>query len=55
MFTIKTQLERDTQQALNIEKRDKYYAAKGQVMFIINKYINDFNNEYIRVYITAKA
>ncbi len=24
-------------------------------MFIINKYIDDFNKEYIRVYIIAKA
>ncbi len=55
MFTIKTELERATQQTLNIERRDKYQAAKGQVMFIINKYVDDFNKEYIRVYIIAKA
>ncbi len=55
MFTIKTELEQATQQALNIEKRDKYYAAEGQVIFIINKYIDDFNREYIKVYIIAKA
>ncbi len=55
MFIIKTELEQATQQTLNIEKRDKYRAAKGQVMFVINKYIDDFDKEYIRVYIIAKA
>ncbi len=55
MFTIKTELERATQQTLNIKRRDKYRAAKGQVMFIINKYVDDFNREYIRTYIIAKA
>ncbi len=38
-----------------MEKRDKYRAAKGQVIFIINKYVDDFNREYIKVYIIAKA
>ncbi len=55
MFTIKTKLKQATQQTLNIEKQDKYRAAEGQVMFIINKYVDDFNKEYIRVYIIAKA
>ncbi len=55
MFTIKTELEQATQQTLNIERRDKYRAAKGQVIFVINKYVDDFNREYIRVYIIAKA
>ncbi len=55
MFTIKTELEQATQQTLNIERRDKYRAAEGQVMFIINKYVDDFNREYIRAYIIAKA
>ncbi len=55
MFTIKTELEQATQQTLNIERRDKYRAAKGQVMFVINKYVDDFNKKYIRVYIIAKA
>ncbi len=55
MFTIKTELERATQQTLNIEKQDKYRAAEGQVMFIINKYVDDFDREYIRAYIITKA
>ncbi len=55
MFIIKTELEQATQQTLNIERRDKYRAAEGQVMFVINKYVDDFNKEYIRAYITAKA
>ncbi len=55
MFIIKTELEQATQQTLNIEKRDKYRAAEGQVMFVINKYVDDFNREHIRVYTTAKA
>ncbi len=54
MFIIKTELEQATQQALNIKKRDKYYAAEGQVMFILNKYINNFNKKNIRAYIIAK-
>ncbi len=55
MFTIKTELERATQQILNIKRQDKYRAAEGQVMFIINKYVDDFNREYIRAYTIAKA
>jgi len=55
MFIIKTESEQATQQALNIKKRDKYRAAEGYVMFIINKYVDDFDKEYIRVYIIAKA
>ncbi len=55
MFTIKIKLERATQQTLNIKKQDKYRAAEGQVMFVINKYVDDFNREYIRAYIIAKA
>ncbi len=55
MFTIKTELEQATQQTLNIERRDKYRAAKGQVMFVINKYVDNFDREYIRAYIIAKA
>ena len=55
MFIIKTELERATQQTLNIKRRNKYRAAKGQVIFIINKYVDDFNKEYIKVYIIAKA
>ncbi len=55
MFTIKTELERATQQTLNIKRQDKYRAAEGQVIFIINKYVNDFDKEHIRVYIIAKA
>ncbi len=55
MFTIKTELERATQQTLNIERQDKYRAAKGQVMFVINKYVDDFNKEYIKTYTIAKA
>ncbi len=55
MFIIKTELERATQQILNIERRDKYRAAEGQVIFVINKYVDDFNKEYIRAYIIAKA
>ncbi len=55
MFTIKTELERATQQALNIEKREKYRAAEGQVMFVINKYVDDFDREYIKAYTIAKA
>ena len=55
MFIIKTELKRATQQTLNIERRDKYRAAEGQVMFIINKYVDDFDREHIRAYIIAKA
>ncbi len=55
MFIIKTELEQATQQTLNIKRRDKYRATKGQVIFVINKYVNDFNREYIRVYTIAKA
>ncbi len=55
MFTIKIELEQATQQTLNIERRDKYRAAKGQVMFVINKYVDDFDKEHIRAYIIAKA
>ncbi len=55
MFTIKTESERATQQTLNIESRDKYRAAEGQVMFIINKYVDDFDREHIRAHTTAKA
>ncbi len=55
MFTIKTELEQATQQTLNIKRRNKYRAAEGQVMFIINKYVDDFDREYIRAYIIAKA
>ncbi len=55
MFIIKTELERATQQTLNIERRDKYRATKGQVMFVINKYVDDFNRKHIRIYIIAKA
>ncbi len=55
MFTIKTEPERATQQTLNIERKDKYRAAKGQVMFVINKCVDDFDREYIRAYIIAKA
>ncbi len=55
MFTIKTELKRATQQTLNIKKQDKYRAAEGQVMFVINKYVDDFNRKYIRAYIIAKA
>ncbi len=55
MFTIKTELEQATQQTLNIERRDKYRAAKGQVIFVINKYVDDFDREYIRAHIIAKA
>ncbi len=55
MFIIKTELERATQQTLNIKRRDKYRAAEDQVMFIINKYVDDFDREHIRAYITAKA
>ncbi len=55
MFTIKTKLEQATQQTLNIERQDKYRAAEGQVMFIINKYVDDFDKEYIRTYTIAKA
>ncbi len=55
MFIIKTESERATQQTLNIERRDKYRAAEGQVMFVINKYVDDFNKEHIRAYIIAKA
>ncbi len=55
MFTIKTEAEQSTQQVLNIERRDKYRAAEGQVMFVINKYVDDFNREYIRSHTTAKA
>ncbi len=55
MFIIKTELERATQQTLNIERQDKYRAAEGQVMFVINKYVDDFNKEHIRTYTTAKA
>ncbi len=31
------------QQELNIKKRDKYRAANAKIMFILNKYINDFD------------
>ncbi len=55
MFIIKTELEQATQQTLNIKRQDKYRATKGQVIFIINKYVDDFNKEHIRIYITAKA
>ncbi len=55
MFIIKTELEQATQQTLNIKRQDKYRAAEGQVIFIINKYVDDFNREYIRAYIIAKA
>ena len=55
MFIIKTELKQATQQTLNIKRRNKYRATKGQVIFIINKYVDDFNKEYIRVYIIAKA
>ncbi len=55
MFIIKTEPERATQQTLNIKRRDKYRATKGQVIFVINKYVDDFNKEYIRAYIIAKA
>ncbi len=55
MFTIKTESEQATQQALNIEKRDKYRAAEGQVMFVINKYVDDFDKEYIKAHTIAKA
>ncbi len=55
MFTIKTEAEQSTQQALNIERRDKYRAAEGQVIFVINKYVDDFNREHIRLYTTEKA
>ncbi len=55
MFIIKTELEQATQQTLNIEKQDKYRAAEGQVIFVINKYVDDFDKEYIRTYTIAKA
>ncbi len=55
MFIIKTELEQATQQTLNIKRQDKYRAAESQVMFIINKYVDDFDKEYIRAYIIAKA
>ena len=55
MFIIKTELERATQQTLNIKRRDKYRATKGQVMFVINKYVDDFDREYIRAYTITKA
>ncbi len=55
MFTIKIKVEQSTQQVLNIKRRDKYRAIEGQVMFVINKYVDDFKKEYIRLYITAKA
>ncbi len=55
MFIIKTELERATQQTLNIERRDKYRAAEGQVMFVINKYVDDFDKEHIRAHTIAKA
>ncbi len=55
MFIIKTELERATQQTLNIERQDKYRAAEGQVIFVINKYVDDFDREHIRAYTIAKA
>jgi hypothetical protein len=55
MFTIKTESERATKQALNVEKKDKYRAAEGQVMFVINKCVDDFDREHIRAHTTAKA
>ncbi len=55
MFIIKTELEQATQQTLNIKKQDNYRATEGQVMFIINKYVDDFDKEHIRAYTIAKA
>ncbi len=47
MFTVKslpkTGLGTQSTQQLNIDKRDKYCAAKAKIMFVLNKYIDDFD------------
>ncbi len=47
MFIIKTELEQATQQTLNIKRQDKYRATKGQVIFVINKYVDDFDRNIL--------
>ena len=43
MFKIKTDREEATPKTLNIEKREKYEAAEGKVIYILNRCINDFD------------
>jgi hypothetical protein len=55
MFTVRDKTREPAQQALNIEKRDKYRAAEAKIMFVLNKCIDDFDQEYIEPHTTAKA
>jgi hypothetical protein len=60
MFTVKPVPKpgsgrQTAQRVLNIEKQDKYRAAEAKIMFVLNKYIDDFDQEYIKPHTTAKA
>jgi hypothetical protein len=60
MFTVKPVPEpgsgrQTAQRVLNIEKRDKYRAAEAKIMFVLNKCIDDFDQEHIKPHTTAKA
>jgi gag-polypeptide of LTR copia-type len=54
MFKIKTDREEPAPETLNIEKREKYEAAEGKVMYVLNRCIDDFDQEHIRPHATAK-
>jgi len=40
---LKTGLGKQSAQQLNIDKQDKYCTTKAKIMFILNKYIDNFN------------
>ena len=55
MFDIKTEIEGDTGEVLNSEKRQQYRTVNTKVLFILSKYIGTFNQNFVENNTTAKG
>ena len=55
MFDIKTEVEGDTGEVLNSEKRQRYRAANAKVLFMLSKCIGTFDQNFVENNTTAKG
>ena len=55
MFDIKTEIEGDTGEVLNSEKRQRYRAANTKVLFMLSKCIGTFDQNFVENNTTVKG